>query len=99
MRKDYEDNALQVVEDVYEINLLNKVTGTNYIGVPVYGANTLAQVLGEYAVDIGINPDDSNFLFENKRTGRSTSDSAETIEGLELYEGDVLAISDDARVA
>lgn len=65
----------------------------------MYGANTLGQVLQEYAVDIGVNPNDSKILFENKRTGASTSDTNETVEGLDLQEGDVLAISDNAGVA
>ena len=65
----------------------------------MYGANTLGQDLQEYAVDIGVNPNDSKILFENKRTGASTSDTNETVEGLDLQEGDVLAISDYAGVA
>ena len=86
-------------EEVIEIDLLNKVTGTNYPQAAVYGENTLGQVLQEYAVDIGVNPNDSKVIFENKRTGRSTSDKNETVNGLELIKGDVLAISDNAGVA
>ena len=65
----------------------------------MYGTNTLGQVLQEYAVDIGVNPNDSKILFENNRTGVSTSDTIETVDGLGLQEGDVLAISDNAGVA
>ena len=86
-------------EDIFKIDLLNKVTGTTYAQAAVYGTNTLGQVLKEYALDIGVNPDDSKILFENKRTGASTSDTDETVGGLELQEGDVLAISDNAGVA
>ena len=46
-----------------------------------------------------MNPNDSKILFENKRTGASTSDTNESIEGLGLQDGDVLAISDNAGVA
>ncbi len=82
-----------------ENELLNKVTGVNYPQAAVYGNNTLGQVLEEYATDIGVNPRDSKILFENKRTGRSTSDTTETVAGLELEAGDVLAISENAGVA
>lgn len=93
------DGALATTEGTFEIDLLNKVTGTTYPLAAVYGTNTLGQVLHEYAVDIGVNPNDSKILFENKRTGASTSDTNETVEGLGLREGDVLAISDNAGVA
>ena len=93
------DGALAATEGAFEIDLLNKVTGTTYPQAAVYGTNTLGQVLQEYAVDIGVNSNDSKILFENKRTGASTSDTNETVEGLGLQEGDVLAISDNAGVA
>ena len=94
------DNAgVAADEEPFEIDLLNKVTGTNYPKAAVYAANTLGQVSQEYGVDLGINPNDSKILFENKRTGASTSDTNETVGGLDLQEGDVLAISDNAGVA
>ena len=93
------DGALADAEATFEISLLNKVTGATFPQVAVYGSNTLGQVLEEYAYDIGVNPNDSKILFENKRTGASTSDSTETIEGLGLQDSDVLAISDNAGVA
>lgn len=93
------DGALAMNESTFEIDLLNKVTGTTYPQAAVYGTNTLGQLVQEYGVDIGVNPNDSKILFENKRTGTSTSDINETVEGLELQEGDVLAISDNAGVA
>ena len=93
------ENALDAAEATFAIDLLNKVTGTTYPEAAVCGANTLGQVLREYAADIGVNPDDSKILFENKRTGASTSDTNETVEGLGLKKGDVLAISDNAGVA
>ena len=46
-----------------------------------------------------MNPNDDKIIFENKRTGTSTSDVNETIQGLALQKGDVLAISDNAGVA
>lgn len=93
------DEALTAKEGTIEIDLLNKVTGTTYPKAAVYGNNTLGQIVQEYAVDIGVNPNDSKILFENKRTGASTSDTNETVDGLGLQEGDVLAISDNAGVA
>lgn len=93
------DGALAATEGAFEIDLLNKVTGTTYPQAAVYGTNTLRQIVEEYAVDLGVNPNDSKILFENKRTGASTSDNHETVRGLDLQEGDVLAISDNAGVA
>lgn len=90
-----------VNNDKKEINidLTNKISGATVPKVPVYGKNTLGQVLQEYAADIGVNPKDSKIIFENKRTGRSTSDTKETVEGFDLCEGDVLAVEDNAGVA
>ena len=93
------DTALNAAEATFEIDLINKVTGTTYPQATVYGTNTLGQILNEYAEDIGINRKTAKVLFENKRTGDSTSDSNETVDGLGLRAGDVLAISDDCPVA
>ena len=60
------DDALSATEGTFEVDLLNKVTGTTYPQAAVYGTNTLGQVLREYAVDIGVNPNDSKILFENR---------------------------------
>ena len=67
------ENALTVAENTFDIVLLNKVTGTTYPQAAVHDANTLGQVLQEYAEDIGVNPNDDKIIFENKRTGRSSS--------------------------
>lgn len=93
------DGALAAAESAFEIDLLNKVTGTTYPQAAVYGTNTLGQIIQGYAEDVGVNPKDSKILFENKRTGASTSDTNTTVEGLGLQAGDVLAISDNAGVA
>ena len=89
--------ALDAVEATFEIDLVNKATGTTYPQAAVYGTNTLGQILNEYAEDLGVNKKD--VVFENKRTGKTTSDSSETVEGLGLQGGDVLAIADSCRVA
>ena len=93
------DAALNAAEEIIEIDLLNKEAGTTYARAAVYGVNTLNQVLKEYAKDIGVNFEARKIIFENKRTGVSTSDGNETVEGLGLQNGDVLAISDDNNVA
>ena len=93
------DGALAATEGTFEIDLLNKVTGTTYPRAAVLSVNTLNQIIGEYGTDIGVTPTDSKILFENKRSGAATSDRNETVEGLGLEEGDVLAISDNAGVA
>lgn len=91
--------ALEQNENTINIDLLNKATGTTYPQAAVFGTNTLGQILEEYAADIGVNPDNSKVIFLNKRTGQNTSDKNETVKGLDLQEGDVLAISDDGGVA
>lgn len=93
------DGALAATEGTFEIDLVNKVSGANYPQATVYPTNTLGQVLEEYAIDLGVNPKERKIQFENKRTGDSTSDTNETVAGLGLQEGDVLAITDDGHVA
>lgn len=93
------DGALAAAEGAIEIDLLCKPTGTTYAKAAVYRTNTMQQIVDEYGPDIGVNPHDSKILFENKRTGASTSDTTETVQGLDLQDGDVLAISDNAGVA
>ena len=93
------EKALEANEGTFDITLLNKVTGTTLKDVPVLKANTMNQILETYAVDIGIDRNGSKIIFENKRTGKSTSDSSETVKALELEKGDILAISDDGGVA
>ena len=93
------DDALNAAEEILEIDLYNKAAGTTYARAAVYGVNTLNQVLKEYAKDIGVNFETRKIIFETKRTGVSTSDGNETVEGLGLQNGDVLAISDDSNVA
>lgn len=93
------DGALAAAESTIEIDLLNKTTGATYPKAAVFGTNTLGQIINEYGPDIGVNPADSKILFENKRTGASTSDTDESVNGLGLEEGDVMTISDNAGVA
>lgn len=92
------DSVLDTEENTIVIDLLNSVTGTPFPEVPVYKSNTLGQVIKEYHEDLGINPD-AKLQFRNKRTGMDTKDSNETVQGLGLEEGDVLAICDDGNVA
>lgn len=93
------DSALTAAEGTINIDLSNKGTGTTYSQATVLGINTLGQILNEYALDLGLNPKDPKVIFENKRTGVATSDSQETVEGLGLQDGDVLAIVDNGGVA
>lgn len=92
------DNELTASESIITVDLINKATGATYAGAGVYGTNTLAQVLEEYAGDIGIDPS-GKVIFINKRTNDCTSDSAATVAALGLQDGDVLSITDDAHVA
>ena len=93
------DAALDAIEATFEIDLINKATGTTYPRAAVFGTNTLGQILDEYAEDIGINKKDAKILFVNKRTGAETPDRNETVKDLGLQAGDVLAIADNCGVA
>lgn len=92
------DSALNTEENTIVIDLLNSVAGTLFPEVPVFKSNTLGQIVKEYHAKLGIIPD-AKLQFKNKRTGRDTKDTNETVEGLGLEEGDVLAICDDGNVA
>lgn len=94
-----DDSIVAGEEEIISIDLVNKISGTTCAQVAVYGSNTLAQVLKAYAGDIGIVANDRKIIFENKRTGEATSDLEQTIDGLGLVDGDVLAIADNAGVA
>ncbi len=98
MNKQSISGALNTLESAFEINIMHKVNGTTYPGATVTSANTLDQVLKEYAGDIGINPN-KKIIFENKRTGDQSSDKNMTIAEFGLMGGDVLAIMDDGEVA
>lgn len=88
---------LNIAENEFPVELLNKASGTTYPEAYVTEENTLGQIIGEYGPDIGITR--GSVIFENKRTGASTSDPNETVRGFGLEAGDVLAVSDDGRVA
>lgn len=98
MTNDYENEVLMNNDDIIEITLLNKSTGTVYPNVPVYGTNTFGQILDEYAKNIGIDAA-SQIIYENKRTGAQCNDSTAMVESLALQDGDVLSICDDGSVA
>ena len=53
------EKDLTAAEGKFEIELLNKVTNAGYPRAEVYPNNTLGQILVEYAVDLGVDPDDS----------------------------------------
>lgn len=93
------DEALNNLEEAFEITLLNKENGVTYPDAPVYSGNSMEQLLSEYAADIGINPNDKKILFINKRTGADTADRTTTVGKLGLEPGDVLAIIGNAGVA
>ena len=92
------EDALTEAESTFEINLHNKISGTNYPNVKVFKKNTLGQILDEYGKDIGIEKNTKVF-FTNKRTQKTTTDTNETVEGFELIAGDVLSMCDDNSVA
>lgn len=93
------DTILNACENTFEIDLINKASGASFPHVAVQPDNTLGQIYKEYARDLGLNPNSTKKIYENKRTYVSTSDSSETVKSLNLEDGDVLAISDDGGVA
>lgn len=97
MANDSVEREVIVSEGEFPVELLNKASGATYPEAYVTNGNTLGQIISEYGPDIGITQ--GSVVFENKRTGASTSDSSETVKGFGLEAGDVLAVSDDGRVA
>ena len=93
------EKHLTAAEGKFEIELLNKVTNAGYPRAEVYPNNTLGQILVEYAVDLGVDPDDSKVNFENKRTGETTPKRDMTVAEFGLQAGDVLVVYDNAGVA
>ena len=93
------NEALEAAESIFEIDLVNKLTGATYADAPVTAENTLEQILQQYAADIGINLRASNIQFVNKRTGQETSFLECTVKELGLKAGDVMAVCDDGKVA
>ncbi|WP_373219023.1 hypothetical protein [Ruminococcus sp. 5_1_39BFAA] len=89
--------AANAAENEFPVEILNKASGATYPDAYVTAENTLGQIIDEYGSDIGITR--GSVVFENKRTGASTSDRNETVKGFGLEAGDVLAVSDDGRVA
>ena len=80
----------------------NAVTGQKTT-MPVYLNNQLAQIVAGCKKDkntaIGLNPNSSSYIYVNERTRNSTTDGFQTVEEFVLKENDVLAISDDGKVA
>lgn len=93
------EKDLTAAEGKFEIELLNKVTNAGYPRAEVYPNNTLGQILVEYAVDLGVDPDDNKVNFENKRTGETTPKRDMTVAEFGLQAGDVLVVYDNAGVA
>ena len=88
-----------VTEKTIEINLINKASGVYFPGVPVYEANTLGQILGEYAEDLGIDLHAGKYIFENRSTGFSTADFQVTVKEFGLQNGGELVLLDEGGVA
>lgn len=85
---------------VFEIKICHKITGAKDT-VPVYGTNTLGQVVQGYGELIGLKSENKKFLFYNEQSKpkRSTSDQNVTIAEFGIGAGDTLGISDEGSVA
>lgn len=85
---------------VIEIKICHKITGAKDT-VPVYGTNTLGQVVQGYGELIGLKSENNKFLFYNEQSKpkRSTSDQNVTIAEFGIGAGDTLGISDEGSVA
>ena len=93
------DQALDNAETTVTIDLVNTASGAIYQQASFYESNTMADVLGEYAMDIGVDAGRAKLIFTNKRTGVSTSQRTDTIKSLDLHDGDTLGVCDDGDVA
>ena len=87
-------------KEAFEIKICNKITGAKEV-VPVYGSNTLGQVVQGYGQLIGLKSENNKFLFYNEKATpkRSTSDQNVTIAEFGIGAGDLLGISDEGSVA
>ena len=93
------DQALDNAETTVTIDLVNTASGAIYPQASFYESNTMADVLGEYAMDIGVDAGRAKLIFTNKRIGVSTSQRTDTIKSLDLHDGDTLGVCDDGDVA
>lgn len=93
-------NAPANDKEAFEIKICNKITGAKEV-VPVYGSNTLGQVVQGYGQLIGLKSENNKFLFYNEKATpkRSTSDQNVTIAEFGIGAGDLLGISDEGSVA
>lgn len=98
-KKDAETGAANDKE-AFEIKICHKITNAKEV-VPVYGSNTLGQVVQGYGELIGLKSENNKFLFYNEKTTpkRSTSDQTVTIAEFGIGPGDTLGISDEGSVA
>lgn len=87
-------------KEAFEIKICHKITGAKDT-VPVYGSNTLGQVVQGYGELIGLKSENNKFLFYNEKAmpKRSTSDQNVTIAEFGIGPGDTLGISDEGSVA
>ena len=98
--KDAETNGAANNKEAYEIKICHKITGAKEV-VPVYGTNTLGQVVQGYGELIGLKSENNKFLFYNEKATpkRSTSDQNVTVAEFDIGPGDTLGISDEGSVA
>ncbi len=93
------ETALENAEGVFEIDLVNGISGTVFPKVPVRSDNTFRQIINEYGEDIEVAISEKKMRFTNKRTGQQTSDLDETVSYIGLENGDVLSVVDNCGVA
>lgn len=98
--KDAETNGAANDKEAYEIKICHKITGAKEV-VPVYGTNTLGQVVQGYGELIGLKSENNKFLFYNEKSTpkRSTSDQNVTVAEFGIGPNDTLGISDEGSVA
>lgn len=88
-----DDNA-----GAYEITCKNQLTGAKD-SLPIFGDNSLGQILEGVAAGIGINQNNKKVIFTNERTKKSTGDQSMLAADFGLTEGDCLGITDGGHVA
>lgn len=100
LRKKDAEAGTVTEKDAFEIKICHKITGAKEV-VPVYGSNTLGQVVQGYGELIGLKSENNKFLFYNENTTpkRSTSDQSVTIAEFGIAPGNTLGISDEGSVA
>jgi len=97
VEREFEDVAVDN-NSAFDIIVENGTSGQKTT-LYVTRANTLAQVLGATATQLGINTEKGDIIFVNKTTGVSATDTGLSLGEFKAEENTVISISNNGKVA